>query len=206
MLTKKWSFISIIFYIIFGIFYDDLFLRFHPYGNYIFDLSFVIFFLIKMSSEIHFKGGWGKSSFIQYGLSLISGFLVYKAALHFKIAIPFDLKGTEVLLFLLIIGPILEEFIFRFCILYLLRTISSSKFLIILFSSLLFSLSHFVAYFDVPKSIGIFVIYQSAYTFLIAIWWGYSYIKSKSLTIPCFLHIFFNFGFYLASQFALVRI
>ena len=205
MLSKNWSLFSIITYILIGIIFKDYLYRYHDYANYMFDAAYILFFLIKGTSYIRLKGAFNKASFIQYIFMIILGFLTFKIAILKNIPIPFELNKKEVIIFLLLIGPILEELIFRFCIQNLSKKIGHS-FLAIGISSILFSFSHFIAYFSVPEGLKVFVIYQAIYTLLLGLWWSINYQKNNSITQVIFLHIFFNLGFYLGSQFNIIRL
>ena len=125
------------------------------------------------------------------------GFIVYKLAYVLQIAIPFDLKGTETLFFLLIIAPILEESIFRFFIWTPLEKMHRT--LAYFTTSILFSYSHFHAVWFVPEAVQGFIYYQTAYTFLLALACGYSVLRYSSLAGAMLIHFLFNLGFYLAS-------
>lgn len=149
-----------------------------------------------------FKTSWriNKSIFIFSLFALVSGFLIYKMAIvALQITIPFNLKSTETILFLLIIAPILEEMIFRFSIWQPLEYIHS--WFAYLGTSLLFAYSHFHAYWFIPEEFHKFVFYQTAYTLLLGLICGYFIKKYSSLSEAILIHFSFNFGFYLCSQF-----
>ena len=64
-------------------------------------------------------------------------------------------------------------------------------------TSILFAAGHFWAYFGSPLEIQTFVIYQTVYTLLISLWWGWVLLRYRSILSTMGLHFFFNLGFYL---------
>jgi len=136
-----------------------------------------------------------------YGIVIawVSGFAIFKLAIVAGISIPFDLKGTETLLFLLVVAPVVEEGIFRFFLWQPIQILTRQKSVALFVTSLLFSYSHFHSIWFVPSEAHNFIIYQSVYTFLLGLACGYYVYRYASVTGAILIHFGFNLGFYAAS-------
>ncbi len=169
-----------------------------PYGSYLFELFFVAVTIRLYWQDFRIKFKPNKTFLIELLLALIAGFIVYKMAGWAKIAIPFNLSDHTTIILLLFVGPILEELLFREALWNLLEKVFCCSVTTLILSSLLFSFGHFFAYFSTPEYVHNFIYYQSLYTLLIALWWGYRKMRTKEITTPIIMHAVFNFGFYLA--------
>lgn len=134
---------------------------------------------------------------IDAALMLVSGWCVYKMASPLSLVIPFNFGSTETLLFLLLIGPVLEEMIFRMSHWELLSEFISNPFVLLLLTSCIFSFAHFFAWWSVPVGLHSFVLYQAAYTFGLALYCGFRRMQTNSMAAPILVHFFFNAGFYI---------
>ena len=163
------------------------------YYTYVFELIFffaTLLYFREFKLSIRFRP--------VFLLSLILGAAAAFLIKPLGIVFPFNLKDSETIFFLLVVAPVLEELIFRYALWeYVERT--STVVIAWVATSLLFSFSHFYAYFGVPESLKSFVIYQTAYTFSIALYFGYYRLKDRGLFVPIFLHFLFNFGFFLVG-------
>ncbi len=170
---------------------------FGPYASYILE-TILVLVAISLSGRLFIsRMRLNNKSALLALLFLPLGFLIFKTAAVLQIPIPFDLKGAETLVFLLVVAPILEEAIFRFFIWKPIEQINPK--LALVCTSLLFSYSHFHAFWFVPAQIHNFIYYQTIYTFLLALACGFSVLKYNSLVGAMLIHFMFNFGFYLAS-------
>lgn len=131
--------------------------------------------------------------------TLIAGFAVYKLASVLGILIPFDLRGTETLVLLLLFSPILEEFIFRFLLWQPIDSLLKRPVLTWVVTSFIFSYSHLHSIWFVPAEIHPFIIFQTIYTLILGFTCGYYVFRQKSLLGAILTHFFFNLGFYIAS-------
>jgi hypothetical protein len=132
--------------------------------------------------------------------AIASGAVISFIAPNLGLIIPFDLKDPFTILMLLLLGPILEEWIFRYATQQGIKKIFHSRIISIVLSSFLFSIAHFVAYFSVPTEFQSFVIYQTIYTLLLGFGCGYAVIKNEGSIINAILiHMGFNFGFFLGA-------
>lgn len=169
------------------------------YASYIFEVCDVIVAVLLVGRTFLGFFTFKKTFAVAAIASLVAGLVVYKGAGWLSIQVPFDLSGTETILFLLVVGPILEELIFRFFLWQPIEWITKKSVVALIATSLIFSYSHFHAYWFVPEQIHPFIIYQTIYTFPLALACGYSIYKTKSLTGSIAIHFAFNLGFYLGS-------
>lgn len=170
-----------------------------PYGSYIFELACVAIAIAV--SYRNFLTTLKVNKFSLFGVvaGLVAGFCIFKLALITGIPIPFDLSGTETIVLLLIVAPILEEALFRFFLWQPILFLTKRPPVVWILTSALFSYSHLHAIWFVPNEIHNFIIYQTAYTLLLGLACGYFVYRYSSLTGAILVHFSFNFGFYLAS-------
>ncbi len=131
--------------------------------------------------------------------SLIAGFAIFRIAGFAGIQIPFDLRGTETLMFLLLVAPILEELIFRFFLWQPIEWLGRKPIIAWVVTSLMFSYSHLHSIWFVPKEIHTFIVYQTIYTLFLGLACGFFIFRNKSVAGAILIHFAFNLGFYLGS-------
>ncbi|OQW46105.1 MAG: hypothetical protein A4S09_16860 [Proteobacteria bacterium SG_bin7] len=165
-----------------------------PYAPYAFEVIFCINAVYLFRSRLKLKIKFNKTIFWYLLTTTVAGFCVFSLALPLGLFIPFNLKNPELIFLLIVIGPILEEFIFRFAFWHALEKLFSNK-LALPLTTVIFSYSHFQAYFLVPADFKHFVIYQTIYTLFLGWWLGSCYRKYSVLSIPILFHIVFNLGF-----------
>lgn len=168
------------------------------YASYVVEVLFigaVLIFYPKSTTAIsHFSQG--RLAF-EGLLSILLGIVTYKATDPLGLAIPFNLNDTKILSLLLILGPILEEALFRRALWIPIEILLKKQSFVIFTTSLLFAWGHFFAYFSFPNEWRDFIVYQTCYAFIISLWWGSRYSKTRALSVPIVLHLGFNGGFYL---------
>ncbi len=188
---------SLILVVIYGVFryiYPTFLDQFGPYATYAFEIIFCLnaayFFwpLVKLKMNVN------KTIFWHFLTTLVAGFCIFSLALPLGLSVPFNLHDPELIFLLVFFGPILEEFIFRFSFWHAFEKLISPKAALQL-TTLLFSYSHFQAYFLVPEDFKHFVLYQTAYTLVLGWWLGSRYKTYSTLGVPILFHIAFNFGF-----------
>lgn len=168
------------------------------YASFIFEISCVVVAAVLVGRISDWKLVAKPAA---YGIVIawISGFAIFKLALAAGIPIPFDLRGTETILFLLVVAPLVEEGVFRFLLWQPIQTLTKHKGVALFATSLLFSYSHFHSIWFVPAEVHNFIIYQSVYTFLLGLACGYYVYRYASVTSAIVIHFGFNLGFYVAS-------
>lgn len=168
-----------------------------PYTSYLIEVLFVLIvaFGWKGFRFLRSSPGWSGSA----NLALMFGFGIAARALctPLEVGTPFDLSSPETILFLVVVGPILEEFVFRGVLMRLMRDIVLSRYLIILMSAIAFSYSHFQILFETPENLHGFIQYQAVYTFFLGLACGY-FAVTYGLLWAILGHFLFNFGFLLS--------
>jgi membrane protease YdiL (CAAX protease family) len=176
--------------------------RINVYASYVFEVAFVtlVYFLYRGRARFVLPS---KQQAIINGVSaLIAGFVIYTLSTVLSLQIPFDLKGAEILIFLLLVAPLLEEGVFRFALWEpASEFIGDKKWLVLAFTAAAFSFGHFFAYFFVSDDFRPFVIYQTIYTVFFGAYVGWLRLSTNSLVLPIGFHFLFNVGFYLAYCF-----
>jgi membrane protease YdiL (CAAX protease family) len=170
-----------------------------PYGSYIYEFFFFVVTALWYRKRFKLFDRADRTLALHLLFSIFGGFAVYKLAVTMGLAIPFDLKDDETLLFLLLVGPVVEELIFRQALWWPAQDLAKTKWLPLAVTSVLFAFGHFHAYFFVSATIKPFVVYQTVYALFIAVWWGWALMRWRGLMAPLSLHMVFNAGFYLAS-------
>lgn len=192
----------LVFYLVFRFFLIDYVEDAVPYASYGFEFLFIIAVLVYYRNRVQFRIDWHPVLLGDVAASIVFGYTVFRYAVSRDIIIPFNLWSNETVLFLLVIGPVFEELIFRQALWHPFEVLTNSPKKTILLTALLFAFAHFYAYFQVEPETQVFVVYQTIYTFIIALWWGYRYSKTRSISVTIALHFFFNLGFYIAFKFS----
>lgn len=99
---------------------------------------------------------------------------------------------------LLVLAPLLEEFVFRYAILGAALKSLKSKNLAMLLVAFLFSLSHLPGLWHLPEEFRPFILIQLGYTFAMGWVIGKSRVRTGSVLEPILLHFLFNLCFYFA--------
>ncbi len=167
------------------------------YASYVFEGLFVTGVMVLYRARIQVAFGQLRRVLPDCVLALPLGFGVFKLAIYLGILIPFDLADRETILLLLIVAPLLEECIFRQALWHLTETLWAGPVVTLGVTSSIFAFAHFHAYFFVPAEVQQFMVYQTFYALVVGVWWGFRYMKTRSLAVPIALHVIFNLGFYL---------
>ncbi len=174
----------------------DSFWQPYFYFSYLFEVVFVAlaFYVYRKNFSLNYQFSKIDSVILLSGG--ISGALVAKGSGLMHLIIPFDLTAPLTLVFLLFIGPMLEEFIFRMALWDSFKTLVKNSWFVIAITSLLFSFAHFIAFWSTPPEYKPFIYYQTSYTFALALALGWQRERTQSLAAPIMLHFLFNLGFY----------
>jgi membrane protease YdiL (CAAX protease family) len=186
----------LVFYILVRFFFTTWLDTLFAFSSYTFEIFLVAAMAILFKKEFLSLWKLNKKHVIYTGASLLSGFVIYKLAEVLQVPIPFDVTAKNVWFFLLILGPILEELIFRF---FVWQPLGHKPKFALGFTSLLFAFSHFHAFWFVSPDIHGFVYYQTLYTLGLGLACGYMIYRYHSLLAAVLLHLGFNLGFYLAA-------
>jgi membrane protease YdiL (CAAX protease family) len=170
-------------------------------GIYIFEIALVIAGLIRFRKHIKIDFDFSRPMVFQMLITYGLGFGTYKLGQFLGLQAPFNVNTKSAIFMLVLFGPILEELLFRFTLFHHISKVIKSHYVANLLISMLFSFSHFYAYMFISnQSIKQFILFQTAYTFVISFWWTLVYIETKRIYHPIFLHILFNSGFFLAMH------
>lgn len=172
--------------------------RLGDYASYIFEGVFAAVVMLFYRKQWHGRfiprealrnGAWGLAG----GAALIA---VVRLA---HIWVPFAFRDLETILGLLLIGPLLEEALFRQALFWPARALFARPVLVIVFSALMFSAGHLYGILSLPAEYRPFVIFQAGYTFLLGIWWGHLELRTRSYWATVAPHFGLNLGFLLAG-------
>jgi membrane protease YdiL (CAAX protease family) len=201
--SRRQTLFALIFLVAYGAFrfiWTEILDSIHNYASYVFEVVFVVVTLKLLPNPEKEKSVPGRKLVRDFAISSIAGFIVFKLANVFSLPIPFDLSSTMNLLLLLLIGPILEELLFRGALWRLFRTMISKASAIMVITSVLFSLAHFTAWFRVPIDLQPFILFQTGYTLLLGLYCGLRRSQTLGISAPVFCHLGFNLGFYLGTH------
>lgn len=165
-----------------------------------FDLSFILVMIkvLKLELNFTFKLERGDIGLLISTITLAMGGIAGIKALG--LINPFQFVSL-LFLNLVLIGPILEELIFRVVFNNLYPFERNKRHLL---SGFIFSFSHALSMLYAPPEWYKFFYLQIIYTFILGIICSISYEKSKNILKPILLHICFNFVFFIVTIFHLV--
>jgi membrane protease YdiL (CAAX protease family) len=169
-------------------------------SNIFFDIIFIILSIKFLKTKFKFQSSLEKGDL---GLLVTTIFLALGSILGLKslsLSNPFQFVSL-LFLNLVVIGPIVEEFIFRivFNSLY-----SKNKNLRHILSGLIFSFSHSLSMIHSPSEWYKFFYLQIFYTFFLGIICSISFERSRNALKPILLHILFNLSFYVVTELNLI--
>lgn len=165
--------------------------------SYIFDIIFCISCFVIFRLPIRFGNQDTKGAVSRIIATIgVATFSLFIANL-FILSAPF--KYIELLfLQILILAPLIEEFLFRYAIFGALEKYFHNKNYLLLCNALLFSLSHAPAIYILPKEFHGFIYAQLIYTFFLGWICAKARLKTGSIIEPIILHFIFNLIFYVA--------
>lgn len=167
------------------------------------ELVFAIAVMVTFRKPLRLGVGFGRLELALVGGAGIAGIATYLLAIRLGLAVPFDFASAEVLLMLGLVGPILEELLFRQGAWLPIEYLSRRAGVAGIATSLLFAVDHFTSSFFVPEEYRSFIYYQTGYALLLGLVAGYAYLRTRSLRSPILVHIVFNWGFYLGHRLSL---
>jgi membrane protease YdiL (CAAX protease family) len=168
-----------------------------PYSTYFFELGFVAFATGYYRNRLKLSLPSLSRTIGDSAIGLFGGYFAYKFTRPLSITVPFQLNEAQTLLFLLLIGPLLEEALFRLAIWEPLSDLIKTPKVLIAVTSTVFSLAHFFPWWTLPDKLHSFILYQTGYVFFLGSYCGLRRQQTQSILIPILIHLCFNFGFYL---------
>lgn len=194
------SIFAFTFFVVTRILLDSLWEQYSVYYSYSYEALFIVvtFWLLR-KKNINFKFKFTTSLLIKSVLMFLLGVATLKLATHSGFTIPFDLSNKEVIFLLLIIGPILEELIFRFALWEWFDNFVKNQEIQIWMSTFLFSISHFMAIFMISPDLRPFVLLQSFYVIVLGTVLSKVRQESNSFLPSILVHFAFNLGFLIGN-------
>jgi membrane protease YdiL (CAAX protease family) len=162
---------------------------------YLTELVICIYSLVLFKNCFRFY--FEKKNINHFIVNFILGVLTLWFAKTIDLIVPFSFENKFDVIMLILLGPLLEECIFRLFIYFSLNNLLIHNNFKVIIVSIIFSLSHFKAYFYVDDTLKSFIIYQSIYTLIISFLWTYQFSKDNNITTPIISHVSYNFGFYI---------
>lgn len=167
------------------------------YAEYGFEVVFVILVFGIYRNWEWKKEPLGLGAGVTLFFALAAGFAAYEFTDVLGYVNPFNLKDPETVIFLLAIGPLLEELVFRGALWKLIEVVTGSSIAAFLFAAVAFSYAHYHVIQFVDASAASFIRYQAIYTLALGLFCGgmrmlYGF-RAAWLT-----HLAFNFGFWIA--------
>jgi membrane protease YdiL (CAAX protease family) len=196
-MKSKWTYLLLILaYLIPSFSFDFLFEFWHQgFTPYYFEFIFALVSLYIFKDKLLMYSENKKTKhFLRY---LIGGLITLFFCKLFSTQIPFDLHSTSIKVFLVLIGPILEEVIFRFAIWNAIEKLTNCHKVALHLTSILFSIAHFKAIFIITPPFMTFITFQALYTLILGYTLGMRYEKKRNLMEIIILHVLFNLGFLL---------
>jgi membrane protease YdiL (CAAX protease family) len=170
-----------------------------PYTQYIAELIFVIISIFALGNFLKANQKISAKLTAVLLITFLFGIAIRLMVSPLNLPIPFDLTSTEIIIFLLIVGPVLEELLYRGTLINSISAIKNVPFLITIISAILFSVSHLRVINDVPEELRTFIKYQAVYTFILGAICAWVR-QSAGFLWSISAHFLFNLGFYLASM------
>ncbi len=163
-------------------------------SNIFFDIVFILVMTkwLKLKLEGSFKFERGDVKLTAATILLAIGSIFSLKALG--LGNPF-IYVPALFLNLVILGPIIEEFIFRFVFIHF---YAGTKWQKHLSSGFIFSMSHALSMFHAPQSWHPFFYLQISYAFVLGVICSLAFEK-RNIIKPILLHMIFNLFFYVAT-------
>ena len=202
-MKQKWDktkpIILLIFFILLEYFSDKYIQTLGPYASYFLETLFILISLFLMTNFLRPNIKPNKRIIIYLLLSLIFGFVIRALAQPLLISIPFDQTNKETIFFLLLVGPLLEELLFRGTLIECCKSFTRSSTSITLISGFMFSLAHLRVINEVQPEIKTFIEYQAAYTLILGV--ACSQVRqTMGIAWSISTHFIFNLGFFIAGS------
>lgn len=197
---KALNIILVVLYLFLAFFGESLLPFWKGFVPYYYEVGYVILAFVLFKDKLAFNVDFGKYG-KGFAASLLAGFLVLVLAKVLNTEIPFSMSNPFVLFFLVLVGPLLEELVFRFALWHGFESITKCQRGAIFLTSVIFGLAHFKSVFMILPAYMTFISFQFVYTIIVSYWWGERYIESKSISIPVIYHIMFNLGFGIGAYF-----
>ncbi len=166
------------------------------YSPYLFNVFWVSLVLMTFNNFFLFKK---EKLFLGAVLILASGglgVLVQLVAASKGMMIPYVLNSLGSILFLFLIGPVIEEFVFRVALWKVFEVFIKNKWMLIFITTAFYAYSNFRLFHYFPSNLREFFYFQYQYMFISGLLFGY--VRTSNGFVPAiFAHFMFNLGFWL---------
>jgi membrane protease YdiL (CAAX protease family) len=181
--------------------FDTFWNNYSIYYSYLFEFVFVVvtFLYYQKKKQIKIEFKIPQKIILKSTPWFFLGYIFHKLANVANVPIPFNFKSYELIFLLLILAPILEEFIFRMSLWESVDDFIKNDELKIWISTFLFSAGHLISLFYVPSEFKSFVLFQTMYVVILGIGASKIRIETKSVSGAILLHFLFNLGFLIAA-------
>jgi membrane protease YdiL (CAAX protease family) len=173
----------------------------HEAFGYLFESIFIALTLYLYRSEIPANWPSVRELSISVPLSLAAGFGISKLLTHSGVPIPFAVDQMRDVFLLILVAPLIEEFLFRFALWQTAKDFIRNETHVLVLTSLVFSAGHLMAFWFVPAEWRVFIALQTLYTVLLGLGAGWRRMVVGSIAIAVLIHWGFNFGFLMALHF-----
>ncbi len=168
------------------------------YAVYVFEILFALGVTLFYRPVDWQKAPFSFGAAVAVFFALASGFAIYEFASILGHTVPFQMRDPETVVFLLLVAPLLEEWLFRGALWRLIERVTRNEWLAFGITSAAFAYSHYQVIGALPENFHGFVHYQAMYTFGLALFCGGMRIH-VGLVGAMATHLAFNFGFWLGS-------
>ena len=169
-----------------------------PYAIYAFQVIFALLVSILYAPLEWTKERLDFAGIVALLFCFACGFAIFEFSGVLGHSVPYKMRDPETLIFLLLITPVLEEWLYRGVLWRLLERLTHSEWAAFAGTSALIAYSCFQVISNVPVSFHSFVQYQTSYTFGLALFCAGMRVH-YGLKGALAAHLVFNFGFWLGS-------
>lgn len=171
--------------------------RLVPHAGYIVEISLIVLASWYYRSRMSVKVTNPKLLAMDMLLAFAFGFFMFFIAKMAKIHNPLTYSNFEEIFARIVTGSILIELLFRHTLFHPVEDLVGKFWPTVVITALISAYGFLHSIFYTGQALHSFIIYQSVWMFALGLWWGYRYLKMRSLTFPIASHIIFNLGFYI---------
>ncbi len=167
------------------------------YYSYVFEFALIVFsfFVFRREVKNNFRLSFNKYLLISILCFFAFGYITFQVMSPLGLSFPMNFRDPEIMLIAFLIAPVLEEGLFRFLLWESFLKLKVTPRSVLWLTSMLFAFSHFLAYFQLTGMFQNFVIYQTIYTFILALFLGIVRLRTNSILTCILCHFVFNLGF-----------
>ena len=166
-------------------------------ASYLFDLVFILS-VFAWNKKLIFFGEMKFQSFLaRLAMTFLLAIGCLFVLINSQIQTPFKYVD-HLILQMLILAPLIEEFVYRESFFVILKRLTPNKNFALILNSLLFGLSHISGIFLLPAEFHTFIYAQVIYTIPLGWICAKARDRTDGIAEPIVLHLLFNLLFYIA--------